>query len=228
MSHQLEQAGDMNADQKFRFGLNLNKDLQKHTLNGENVISKQIKYWKNKVKENEVFSYLERYDADSVMENLKSNPMEDNFIYFNCHGASSTEDLDNVLGTYLYLTNDDPIFLNDLENIREKHNQFINHPLVFINACETAELTPLKYFGFVPFFTLRGACGVIGTECIVPAYFAYEWASRFFDLFLKGKPVGWIFWHLRWKFFDEKNNILGLLYATYVNADKKLSASLVN
>src|SRR3546814_1694866 len=51
-------------------------------------------------------------------------------------------------------------------------------PLVFINACESAELTPLFYSGFVPYFMNKGARGVIGTECRMPAQFAAQWADE--------------------------------------------------
>jgi hypothetical protein len=101
------------------------------------------------------------------------------------------------------------------------------YPLVFINACESAELSPLFYSGFMPYFTAKGARGMIGTECEVPARFAAEWARRFFDKFLyEAKPIGEIFLSLRQEFYYQKNNLLGLLYALYCDGDTRVTPRL--
>lgn len=100
-------------------------------------------------------------------------------------------------------------------------------PLVFINACESAELSPLFYGGFMPYFTTKGARGMIGTESDVPALFAAAWARSFFDQFLRGeKSLGQIFLDLRRQFFYEHNNILGLLYALYCDGDTQIVPGL--
>ncbi|MEA3397660.1 MAG: CHAT domain-containing protein, partial [Chloroflexota bacterium] len=92
-------------------------------------------------------------------------------------------------------------------------------PLVFINACESAELSPLFYDGFAPYFMAKGARGVIGAECETPALFAAEWARRFFDQFLAGESLGQVFLDLRREFYYEHHNLLGLLYALYADGD---------
>ena len=68
----------------------------------------------------------------------------------------------------------------------------------------------------------KGARGVIGTECEIPAIFAKEWAKRFFDQFLAGEPVGQIFLNLRQEFYKKHNNILGMLYALYCDGDTRI------
>ena len=75
-------------------------------------------------------------------------------------------------------------------------------PLVFINACESAELSPAFYDGFVPYFMAKGARGVVGTQCKTPALFAAEWAKRFFERFLDGAALGEAFLALRREFLD--------------------------
>jgi hypothetical protein len=94
------------------------------------------------------------------------------------------------------------------------------NPLVFLNACESAELSPLFYDGFVQFFMSKGARGVMGTECDVPALFAREWATRFFKRFLAA-AAGHCVLRLRQEFYKD-NNLLGLLYALYVDGDTRL------
>jgi hypothetical protein len=97
---------------------------------------------------------------------------------------------------------------------------------VFINACESAELSPLFYDGFVPYFMAKGARGVVGTECETPALFAAELAMRFFDRFLKGEPLGRILLDLRREFYTDHNNLLGLLYALYVDGDTQVAPAV--
>jgi hypothetical protein len=115
--------------------------------------------------------------------------------------------------------------LGDLAVFAPMETLLKGSPLIFINACESAELSPLFYDGFVPYFMAKGARGVIGTECLTPALFAAEWAERFFDQFLEGKPVGEIFLNLRQTFYKEHNNLLGLLYALYCDGDTQLIAA---
>ena len=100
-------------------------------------------------------------------------------------------------------------------------------PLVFINACESAELSPAFYDGFVPYFMAKGARGVVGTQCKTPALFAAEWAKRFFERFLDGDALGEAFLDLRREFLDAHGNPLGLLYAVHCDGDTRIEPALV-
>ena len=100
------------------------------------------------------------------------------------------------------------------------------NPLVFINACESGELRPEFYDGFIPYFMAKGARGVVGTECKTPAIFASEWALRFFPRFLDGEPLGDLFLELRREFHTKHGNPLGLLYNVYCDADTRIQPGL--
>jgi hypothetical protein len=100
------------------------------------------------------------------------------------------------------------------------------NPLVFINACESAELSPLFYDGFVPYFMMKGARGVIGTECRTPGVFAARWAEEFFNRFLRGDPLGLTFLELRREFLATHGNPLGLLYAVHCSSDTQIQPAL--
>lgn len=97
-----------------------------------------------------------------------------------------------------------------------------SQPLVLINACETAELSPLVYDGLVPYFLSKGARGVLGTECKAPVRFAIAWAQLFFDRLLQGATVGETVHALTRSFLTEHGNPLGLMYAVHCNADTRL------
>jgi len=97
---------------------------------------------------------------------------------------------------------------------------------VFINACESAQMSPAFYDGFVPYFMAKGARGVVGTECQTPALFAAEWAERFFERFLGGEALGELFLGLRQDFLNQYGNPLGLMYAVHCDGDTQIQPGL--
>ena len=112
--------------------------------------------------------------------------------------------------------------LGDLNLYAPARQPLAGAPLVFVNACESAELSPLFYDGFVPYFMSKGARGVIGTECSTPALFASAWADRFFTRFLGGEPLDQAVLGLRREFVERHHNLLGLLYAVYCDGDTRI------
>jgi hypothetical protein len=91
---------------------------------------------------------------------------------------------------------------------------------VFLNACQSAGLSPYLYDGLVPYLVARGARGVIGTEVDTPALFAAEFAQTLLALLLAGgQPIGRLLRDTRRKYLLHKQNVMGLVYALYSSAD---------
>jgi hypothetical protein len=148
-------------------------------------------------------------------------------FYFYCHGISKdVDEKGGISKSMLVFSGNGKLTYDDLKLYASPDDQLPNAPLVFINACESAQLSPLVYDGFVPYFMSKGARGVIGTEVETPALFAVEWAKRFFDRFLHGETLGEIFLALRKEFYEKNNNLLGLLYALYVDGDTKIEPAV--
>jgi hypothetical protein len=101
------------------------------------------------------------------------------------------------------------------------------NPLIFINACESADLTPRFYAGFVPYFLAKGARGVIGTECKTPVMFAIKFAEAFFDHLLNGEPVGESILRVRRELLEQHRNPLGLMYSVHCDADTRIDPALL-
>lgn len=97
-------------------------------------------------------------------------------------------------------------------------------PLVFINGCHTAELTPNALAQFVDAFAGVYASGVIGTETAVHQALAGEVAEQFWHRFRSGDSVGAALAHVR-RHLLSKGNLLGLAYTAYCSASLSLSAS---
>jgi hypothetical protein len=105
-------------------------------------------------------------------------------------------------------------------------SEFSQHPLVFLNMCESAQVLPSLSDGFVPFFLQRGARGVIGTECSMNTIFADDFARAFLTLFFQGESVGRILLTLRRRYLKE-GNPLALAYTLYSDAGLRLDGRVI-
>ncbi|MGO8913263.1 MAG: CHAT domain-containing protein, partial [Bradyrhizobium sp.] len=191
-------------------------------------VAQQKSFWINAKASRQRVSVTERTKRDEVMRALADARTDDQIVYFYCHAESTMlKDVGGPDASCLVLT-DERITLGDLNLDAPTTIPLPGNPLVFINACESAEMSPAFYDGFVPYFMAKGARGVIGTECRTPALFAQAWAKRFFERFLDGEPLGATFLGLRREFLDEKGNPLGLLYAMHCDGDTQIQPALVS
>jgi hypothetical protein len=167
-----------------------------------------------------------RTTGAEVVSALGDASTADQILYFYCHAESAG--LDDRAGpdASCLVLSDASLSLGDLNLDAPTSVRLPGTPLVFINACESAQLSPAFYDGFVPYFMDKGARGVIGTECRMPACFATEWAGRFFERFLDGAPLGEAVLELRREFLREHRNPLGLLYSVHCDGDTRIEPAL--
>lgn len=151
----------------------------------------------------------------------------DQVMYLYCHAVTShPDDPGGINDSHLVLTGGEQLSLGDMNLEAPMTEHLVGHPLIFINACESAGLSPSFYDGFVPYFMCKGARGVVGTECETPALFASEWALVFFPRFLAGEPIGELFLKLKRRFLKKYHNPLGLVYAVYCDGDTQVHPGL--
>ena len=167
-----------------------------------------------------------RTEAKQFVDALADAGTTDQLMYLYCHASTSGVQNNGSVGDSSLALTDTSITLSQLRLDASTRIKLAGNPLVFINACESAELSPLFYDGFVPYFMTKGARGVIGTECRTPGMFAAKWAERFFKRFLNGDPLGRVFFDLRKEFLDAHGNPLGLLYAVYCSSDTQIQPAL--
>jgi hypothetical protein len=203
-----------------RLSVSLNYDPQIDLQTGAALLQPQIERWMQLQRGGQV-EIIERTSSEALINALIDPATPDQILYFFGHAESKHLDEPGGPGeSTLLFGGGDLLTLSRLVNETYEDVRLAGAPLVFINACESAELSPLFYGGFMPFFTARGARGLVGTECRVPAIFASAWAQRFFELFLQqGEPLGSAFRKLRREFYARYNNPLGLLYALYCDGD---------
>jgi hypothetical protein len=96
-------------------------------------------------------------------------------------------------------------------------------PLVVLNACGSAELSPLTYDGLAPYLLDQGARAVVGTECETPIFFGAAFGQALLAALVRDRlPVGEALRAARRQFLEHYRNPLGLLYALYGSADLRV------
>lgn len=93
-------------------------------------------------------------------------------------------------------------------------------PLIFLNACGSAEMNPMWVTSFPQFFLRdNGNRGFIGTETNVPDQFAADFSRCFYESLLNGVRLGEAVNNAKWKMLEQANNPLGILYTIYADPD---------
>jgi hypothetical protein len=231
MQPKMDFANNIPSRPQLTVSLNLNQEIDAQ-MNFP-LIKNQQKYWEQ-LKQQKPINLLTRTSGSDVLNAFANPKTPDQITYFYCHAVSRTLGEVDPKTNKRYTPDDSMLQFSANQSVtfRDFRLRAPNSirldaaPLVFLNACESAELSPLLYNGFMPYFVDKGARGMIGTECPVPALFAADWAKNFFDRFLRGEALGDIFLQLRRDYFYNHRNILGLLYAVYCNADTRIDPAL--
>jgi hypothetical protein len=205
---------------KLAVSINVNTSIDRST--GLPLVAGHQQHWRETAATRTRLSLVARVTKGEVVQALANQVNGDQILYFYCHAtAGAYPDAAAII-----MADDGEMTVADLNLDAPTTVQLAGNPLVFINACESAELSPLFYNGFVPYFMAKGARGVIGTECKTPALFAIEWADAFFDQFLDGAAVGETVLKLRQDFLANHHNPLGLIYAVHCDADTRVAPAL--
>ncbi len=170
---------------------------------------------KNKVR------VIAKDSKEDIQEMLGESYFE--FVYFFCHGRRRRLPGSVQRITYLEVGRGESITTGDIQmwqdNLWPVDHWTMTEPLVFINGCHTAELTPDSLVNFVDRFIEAGAGGVIGTEVAISQDLASEAALQFFSCLLEYNwNVGEAIHRIR-NHFLSKGNMMGLAYTPYCSAN---------
>jgi hypothetical protein len=189
-------------------------------------VAQQKSFWQATRSARQGIRTVDRNIKTQVVKALGDATTDDQILYFYCHAQSTGLNDAGGPDASCIVMSDARITLGELNLDASPRIQLKGNPLVFINACESAELSPAFYDGFVPYFMSKGARGVVGTECKTPALLAMSWAKRFFEQFLDGNTLGEVFLNLRREFLERHGNPLGLLYGVHCDGDTFIQPAL--
>lgn len=141
-------------------------------------------------------------------------------IYFYCHGDLYEGAMQLRIGS-----REKPCMVNT-SNLKVLNLVWTDpRPLIFLNGCHTAGISPNQMLNFIePFVTHSNSAGVIGTEITVFEELATTFSEHFFKHFLDGKPVGHAIRNARLTLLSQ-GNPLGLVYTPYILPTLKLVKS---
>ncbi len=217
--------GPIGSDPRLAVSVNVNSGIDAQL--GGTYVADTNAWWATASTVRKRVGVTSRTTSADVMRALADEATDDQILYFYCHAESAALGDPGGPDASALVLSDARITLADLNLDAPTTTPLRGKPLVFINACESAELSPAFYDGFVPYFRATGARGVIGTQGKTPALFAVEWAKRFFDRFLDGAALGEAFLDLRREFLDQHGNPLGLLYAVHCDGDTRIEPALL-
>jgi hypothetical protein len=148
-------------------------------------------------------------------------------IYLLCHGKRAGTQTLLSIGKRQRISAQDLIGWMDVAARKGRRMWTDPRPLVFVNACGSAQITPEDLVDYLGAFVGKGqAAGLIGTEVKVEQGQAMQLAESFFArLFEHGASVEQALHHVRSEFLAS-GNLFGLVYTPYCLADLAVAIPL--
>lgn len=166
-----------------------------------------------------------RAHSDELLKSLSDAELDEDLMYFWCHGAFNEYGAHRTVG--VRLSDEKVIDADRVDEQREElstSQESVFRPFVLLNACHAgvpAATAELEYLGMA--LIKHGATGVLGPQIEIPQIFASEYAHAFLDRYLTGSQnAGEICRTLVRHFLDELHNPLALAYLLYCGIDSIL------
>ncbi len=167
---------------------------------------------------------LDACDALQVLRQAFADPALP-LVYFYCHGRTAQIAGTSMMTPVLEIGSGDHIGASDLASWYDAGGWSADHwqataPLVFINGCGTAALSPEDVVSLVDALAGLRVAGIIGTEIAVDQRLAGEVALRFYAQFAgaEPQPVGVALHRTRIDLLA-KGNVSGLAYTPFCSLD---------
>ena len=195
-------------------------------LKFKSVISSGFKQWDSHLLALKGLGPIEQLDiADpfekkqKLKELLTAASPEADLLYFYAHGG-----FDDNSRSFLTIGANEKFSELDLDAWSVKLQG--RHPLVVLNACDSAAYTPERFENLIHEFYVHGAAGVVGTQCEVREILATKMALSFFKKFMGEQSAGQSLFEARRELLFENNDPRGLAYSLFASADVTLSQRL--
>lgn len=132
-----------------------------------------------------------------ILSALRKQPAVASLIYFFCHGSADKLEFEKSTSfTPYHVAGPD----------------FPDWPVVFVNACEAGNISPLSFLSFRTEFRKRRSAGLIAPSFLIPTLFAAVFAKTFIERYVRQETVGSILLDLR-RTLLRQSNPLGLWYS---------------
>ncbi|MFF8956534.1 CHAT domain-containing protein [Streptomyces sp. NPDC014894] len=167
--------------------------------------------------------FTERTTRAELLRALEEGRLDEQFMYFWCHGKFRTDDGQSPC-LVVRLTDGgeiDAYTVRGRPPVNGSEDSF--RPLVMLNACYAGVPSGADLAHLGRALIERGARGVIGPQIEMPQVFAAEYALAFVTRYLEGEETaGEIAHALARRFADRYRNPLGFAYALHGGMDERL------
>ncbi|WP_426613900.1 hypothetical protein [Bradyrhizobium sp. McL0616] len=142
---------------------------------------------------------------NQVMTAFRDQSANASLIYFFCHGTADILEFEKSKPFTAFHVSGPP---------------FENWPLVFVNACDAGNISPVSFLSFRKEFRKRRSAGLVAPSFPIPTLFAAVLARTFIERYAERIPVGKILFDLRRELLA-RDNPLGLWYSLQCPLDLK-------
>ncbi|MGW3669079.1 CHAT domain-containing protein [Streptomyces sp. NPDC005141] len=169
-------------------------------------------------------TFRERRSRQDLVDDIAAGKLDEQFMYFWCHGRFRTEGADS------------PFLVVQLSDGRDIDAQTVlarcsadagallcRHPLVLLNACYAGMPGSAELAHLGGALIQAGAAGVLGPQIEMPQIFAAEYALGYVTRYLGGQQTAGAIAHdLAQHFAGTYRNPLGLAYTLHCGMDSRL------
>jgi len=183
----------------------------------------QVAYFKSRAAKPELkLELTTRFTEDEVLKAFQDEDNAEEILYFYCHAATKGDPKTRFEKSRLILTKQSQaLTLGKLITATFGTPKLSQAPLVFLNACGSAEMDAQFYDSFVQFMRDKGARTVIGTLNNTPSIVGAIFAMSFMGRFLRGGPersAAQLLFDLRREFLDTYRNPVGFVMRCFIMA----------
>lgn len=173
-------------------------------------------------------TYVERCTRQDLLDDIAAGKVDEQFMYFWCHGRFRTEEADSP---FLAVQLSDGLDIDAqtvLARCRAADGTLLSrNPLVLLNACYAGMPGSAELAHLGGALIQAGAAGVLGPQIEMPQVFAAEYALLYVTRYLAGQQTAGAIAHdLARHFADTHRNPLGLAYALHCGMDNRLERGL--
>jgi hypothetical protein len=179
----------------LRISMGMNKSIDDDEIWQENMrpVQLQRNYFDVALEGRGV--YFDRYE--DILKIVRQ-PDPSSLIYFFCHGSEMELIFDDERGV-----------------ITPQHVMGDSYPswrVIFVNACDAGDISPLSFNGFRKKFPTKKAFGIVAPSYPIPTMFAAVFGNAWLREYMQRRPIGEILLDLRGQLLA-RNNPLGLWYS---------------
>jgi hypothetical protein len=223
----------LNNNPETRLTVTINKDIDTNYNSEQMTFFLRVEKMLNTSADPSQSPIRINVQKQEVFDSIRQRHEPQHLLYFFCHhrkgdGVWKREGWREFFDTFIVIEGEDSENTEAIITIREISRKedikcFKFPPVVFFNACESAQIEFCDPRSFMFYFIkTMESYAFIGAEALVPTAFADHFGRLFVKEFLKGRRIGSIMFDSLRHYARSYKNPFGLYYTLHGNGDVRL------